>query len=55
MILPWTTHSSVVVNDVTEYMRYYNLERLHTANGDRTQVAYENEFRKVSSLSWPEH
>lgn len=40
-----------MTNDVAEYMRYYNLERLHTANGDRTPVAYENEFRKVSGLS----
>jgi len=36
-------------NDVTAYMRYYNLERLHTANGDLSPVEYEkNSLRKVS-------
>ena len=28
--------------DVTAYMHYYNLKRLHTANGDRTPIEYEN-------------
>lgn len=37
--------------DVAEYMRYYNLERLHTANGDLSPVAYENSLRKVSGWS----
>jgi len=35
-------------SDVAAYMRYYNLERLHTANNDRSPVEYENSFRKVS-------
>ncbi|MBQ4880340.1 IS3 family transposase, partial [Pseudoalteromonas luteoviolacea] len=36
-------------NDVTAYMRYYNLERLHTANCDQTPVEYEqSSLRKVS-------
>lgn len=36
-------------NDVTEYMRYYNVERLHTANGGLSPVEYEqNSLRKVS-------
>ncbi|WP_193343295.1 IS3 family transposase [Pseudoalteromonas luteoviolacea] len=36
-------------NDVTAYIRYYNLERLHTANCDQTPVEYEqNSLRKVS-------
>ncbi len=36
-------------NDVTAYMRYYNLERLHTANGDLSPIEYEqNSLRKVS-------
>lgn len=36
-------------NDVAEYMRYYNLERLHTANDDLSPVEYEqNSLRKVS-------
>ncbi|HEM6871452.1 TPA: IS3 family transposase, partial [Providencia stuartii] len=31
------------------YMRYYNQERLHTANGDRSPIEYEqNSLRKVS-------
>ncbi|MBI6464899.1 IS3 family transposase [Proteus mirabilis] len=34
--------------DVTAYMRYYNLERLHTANGDIPPIEYEqNSLRKV--------
>ena len=38
--------------DVSAYMRYYNLERLHTANGDLSPVAYEqNSLRKVSGFS----
>ncbi|WP_193343318.1 IS3 family transposase [Pseudoalteromonas luteoviolacea] len=36
-------------NDVMAYMRYYNLERLHTANGGLSPVEYEqNSLRKVS-------
>ena len=36
-------------NDVTVYMRYYNLERLYTANGDLSPVEYEqSSLRKVS-------
>lgn len=35
-------------NDVAAYMRYYNLDRLHTANKDMSPVEYENSFRKVS-------
>ena len=36
-------------NDVAAYMRYYNLERLHTANGGQSPVEYEqNSLRKVS-------
>jgi putative transposase len=36
-------------NDVTAYMRYYNLERLHTTNGDLSPVEYEqSSLRKVS-------
>lgn len=38
-------------NDVAAYMRYYNLERLHTANNDMSPVNYENSLRKVSGLS----
>ena len=35
-------------NDVAAYMRYYNLDRLHTANRDMSPVNYEMSFRKVS-------
>jgi hypothetical protein len=30
------------------YMKYYNLERLHSANGDMSPMEYENSLRKVS-------
>lgn len=29
-------------NDATTYMRYYNLEKLHTANGDLPPIEYES-------------
>ena len=35
-------------NDVAAYMRYYNLERLHTANGDQSPINYEYSLYKVS-------
>lgn len=35
-------------NDVAAYMRYYNIERLHTANNDMSPIEYENSLRKVS-------
>ena len=34
--------------DVVAYMRYYNLDRLHTANGDQSAIHYENSLKKVS-------
>lgn len=34
--------------DVAAYMKYYNLERLHTANGDQSPINYENSLKKVS-------
>ena len=34
--------------DVAAYMRYYNLERLHTTNGDQSPVNYESSLKKVS-------
>ncbi|WP_432452619.1 IS3 family transposase [Agarivorans sp. QJM3NY_29] len=36
--------------DVAAYMKYYNLERLHSANGDLSPVAFENSQLKVFSL-----
>ena len=35
--------------DVAAYMRYYNLERLHTSNGNQSPINYENSQKKVSS------
>lgn len=40
-----------MMQDVSEYMRYYNLERLHSANSDLSPVDYENSLRKVSNWS----
>jgi putative transposase len=34
--------------DVSAYMRYYNLERLHSANNDMSPINYENSLKKVS-------
>lgn len=37
--------------DVSEYMRYYNGERLHSAIGDMTPIKYENSLKSVSGFS----
>lgn len=42
---PTRTHMK---NDVAAYMRYYNLERLHSSNGDLSPINYENSLEKVS-------
>jgi len=34
--------------DVAVYMRYYNLERLHTTNGDQSLINYENSLKELS-------
>ena len=36
--------------DVAEYIKYYNLDRLHTSNGDMSPVNYEKSLMKVSGL-----
>ena len=41
--------------DVAAYMKYYNLERLHTANENLSPINYENSLKKVSGWSWPVH
>ena len=41
--------------DVASYMKYYNLDQLHTANGDISPVNFENSWIKVSGLGWPVH
>lgn len=37
-----------MIKDVKKYMRYYNLERLHTTNGDLAPIEYEYSLRNVS-------
>jgi putative transposase len=34
--------------DVAAYIKYYNLERLHSSNGDQSPIEFENSFRNVS-------
>lgn len=36
--------------DVAEYMKYYNRDRLHTSNGDMSPINYEKSRIKVSGL-----
>jgi len=36
--------------DVAAYVKYYNLDRLHTSNGDMSPINYESSQIKVSSL-----
>lgn len=37
--------------DVAAYIKYYNVERLHSSNGDQSPIDYENSFRRVSGWS----
>jgi putative transposase len=37
--------------DVTAYMKYYNQDRLHTANSDMSPIKYEISQKKVSGWS----
>jgi putative transposase len=37
--------------DVTAYMKYYNQDRLHTANSDMSPIKYEMSQKKVSGWS----
>lgn len=37
--------------DVTAYMKYYNQERLHSANGDQSPISFEKSQKKVSGWS----
>ncbi len=32
-------------NDVAAFMKYYNLERLRTANNDMSPINYENSLK----------
>ncbi|MGI0120406.1 IS3 family transposase, partial [Zooshikella sp. RANM57] len=36
--------------DVAAYMKYYNIERLHSANGDLSPIEFENSQLNVSNL-----
>lgn len=40
-----------MIDDVKAYMRYYNLERLHTSNGDMSPIEYENYKWDVSEIA----
>ncbi|MDE9462968.1 integrase core domain-containing protein, partial [Xenorhabdus bovienii] len=42
---------SEMKKDVLDYLHYYNLTRLHTANNYLTPVEYEMTFKKVSGFS----
>ncbi len=35
-------------NDVAAYMRYYNVDRLHSSNNDMSPIEFEYSFKKVS-------
>ena len=35
-------------DDVALYMKYYNVERLYSANLDQSPIEFESSFRKVS-------
>jgi len=34
--------------DIAAYIKYYNLERLHSSNGDQSPIEFENSFMNVS-------
>ena len=44
---------SFIKPDVAAYMKYYNLERLHTSNGDMSAINDENSLINVPSFAWP--
>ncbi len=48
--VPQTTREHMI-KDVTAYMRYYNVERLHTSNGDMSPIEYENYKQAVSEIA----
>jgi putative transposase len=43
-----TAFPNMLKQDVAEYIRYYNNDRLHTANGSMSPVNYEMSQTKVS-------
>ncbi len=40
-----------IKQDVTVYIKYYNLERLHSANGDLSPIEFENSKQNVSDIA----
>ena len=40
-----------MTHDVAAYMKYYNLDRLHTANEGMSPINFENSQKKVSGVS----
>ena len=38
---------------VAAYMKYYNLDLLHTSNGDMSPINYESSLINVFCLGWP--
>ena len=42
-------------NDVADYMRYYTIDRLHSANDDWSPMKFELSDLNVSTTTWPEH
>lgn len=39
--------------NVVAYMAYYNIRRLHTANGEQSPINHEDSLNKVSCWTWP--
>jgi putative transposase len=37
-----------MTQDVVIYMKHYNLEQLHSSNGEQSHIEYEHFFRMVS-------
>ena len=37
-----------MLDDISAYMKYYNLERLHSANENKSPIEYEKSQLKVS-------
>jgi putative transposase len=50
----YQTRREHMATDVAAYMRYYNVERLHTKNGDQSPVNNEDCLQKVSDVGWQE-
>ena len=51
MLTDESLHACGFIRDVAAYMKYYNLERLHTANENLSPINYENSLKKVSGWS----